>query len=216
MGHQDVQDLTNGVLIEYPFIQRGGGDAFGQIPVRIGEGRLILRLVLVGKIVVHNALVEEFQLAFHGDEVHQKPVPHGVRQLITIGRHAVLQIENTVGVLVNIVLRRGGQAHQRRVEIVKDVPIFVVNGAVRLVADDEVEVAAGEQLALIVLHLVDAVIHRLVSGKHAVGGSLLFAEIHHGQVGELVHKTALGLRDQAVAVGEEQDVADPAMLLQHL
>ena len=54
----------------------------------------------------------------------------------------------------------------------EDIPIFMIDGAVGLVADDQVEVAHGEQLSLPVLHQVDAVHHGLVGGKDAVGGVL--------------------------------------------
>ena len=66
--------------------------------------------------------------------------------------------------------RSGGKANQGRIEVVEDVPVFVVDGAVDLIADDQVEMAHGEQLPLPVFHQVDAVYHGLVGGKDAVGG----------------------------------------------
>ena len=73
----------------------------------------------------------------------------------------------------------GGQAHQRSVKIIENIPVFVVDGAVRLVTDYKVKVPNCEQLALVVLHRVDAVHHGLIGGEHTVGGIvvLLLAEI---------------------------------------
>ena len=78
--------------------------------------------------------------------------------------------------------------------------------------------AHGEQLPVLILHGVDAVHHGLVGGEHAPGGIvvLLLAQVCDRQVGQQVHKAALGLGDQGVAVGQEEDVFDPSVLQQHL
>lgn len=91
-----------------------------------------------------DALLQEFQLAFHGEEVHQKAVLHRLGQLVAVGGHAALQFKDLVGVLVDLVLGGGGEAHQGGVEVVENIQILVVDGAVGLVADDQVEVAHGE------------------------------------------------------------------------
>ena len=139
-------------------------------------------------------------------------------ELIAVGGHAVFQFKDLIGVLVDLVLGGGGEAHQGGVEIGKDVPVLVVDGPVGLVADDQVEVAAGEQLALLVLYRVDAVHHGLVGGKDAAGGGvvLLLAQIGDGQAGQQVDKAALGLGDQGIAVGQEQDVFHPAVAQEHV
>ena len=189
-----------------------------QITILIGESIFILPLVLIGKFVVHNALIEEFQLAFHGEIVHQIAILDGLRQLVAIGGHATFQIEHIIGVLVDLILRGCGEAYQRRIEIIKDVPILIVDGAVRLIADDQIKMPAGEQLALIVPDGIDAVHHGLIGGEDAVGGIvvLFFAQIGDGEIRQQVDKAALGLRDQTVAVGKEEDVFDPAMLQKHI
>ena len=76
----------------------------------------------------------------------------------------------------------------------------------------------GEQLPVLILHGVDAVHHGLVGGEHAPGGIvvLLLAQVCDRQVGQQVHKAALGLGDQGVAVCQKEDVFDPAVLQQHL
>ncbi len=100
----------------------------------------------------------------------------------------------------------------------ENIPVLVVDGAVGLVADDQVEVAAGEDPAFVILGGVDAAHHGLVGGKDAAGGGvvLLLAEIGHRKIREEVHKAALGLGDQGVAVGQEEDVFHPAPAEQHI
>ena len=69
------------------------------------------------------------------------PSSHRLVEAIGVGRHAVLEVEQIVGVAVDLVLRRGGQADQQAVEIVEDRPVLLVDGAVRLIDDDKVEMA---------------------------------------------------------------------------
>ena len=45
---------------------------------------------------------------------------------------------------------------------------------------------------------------------------LLLAEIGYGEIGQEIDKIALGLGDKGVAVGQKQDVLDPALLQEHL
>ena len=216
--HQGIQNLPDGILVEDPFVQSGGRNALRQVAVFILKGVLIGLLVLVGKLVVDNALLDEFQLCLYRQEVHQISVLDGLRQFVAIGGHTVLQLKNFVSILVNFVLGCGGQAHQRRVEIVENIPVFVVNRAVRLVADHQIEVTAGEELSLLVLHAVNDIVHGLIGGKDAVGGVvvLLLAEVGDGEIGQQIHKAALGLRDQTVAVCQKQDILHPAVLEQHV
>ena len=218
VGHEQVQGLADGVLVEQPLVESRRLDLLRQLPVLIGEGGLVFLLLLLRQVVVGDAFDEEFQLALHREEVHQKAVLHRLGQVVAVGRYAALQLEDLVGILVDLVLGGGGEAHQGRVKVGEDVPILVVDGPVGLVADDEVEVAHGEQLPVLILHGVDAVHHGLVGGEHAPGGIvvLLLAQVCDRQVGQQVHKAALGLGDQGVAVGQEEDVFDPSVLQQHL
>ena len=56
----------------------------------------------------------------------------------------------------------------------------------RLVADDEVEMPAGVELALVVASGIDTVHHRGIGGKNAMRGIVLlcFAEIADGKSGK--------------------------------
>ena len=84
----------------------------------------------------------------------------------------------------------GGKANQQGVKVGKNIPVLVVDGAVGLIADDQVEVSHGEQLAFLILHGVDAVHHGLVGGERAPGGIVVFllAQVGDGQFGQQVHK----------------------------
>ena len=216
--HQGIQNLPDGVLVEDPFVQSGGRNALRQIAVFILKGVLISLLVRVGKLVVDNALLDEFQLCLYRQEVHQISVLDGLRQFVAIGGHTVLQLKNLVSILVDLVLGCGSQAHQRRVEIVENIPVFVVNRAVRLVTDHQIKMPAGEELSLLVLHAVNDIEHGLIGGKDTVSGVvvLLLAEVGDGEIGQQIHKAALGLRDQTVAVSQKQDIFHPAVLEQHI
>ena len=218
VGHQGVQHLPDRILIEDPLIQRRGCDALRQLAVFILKGVLVGLLVRVGELVVDDALLDEFQPGLHGQEIHQIPVTDGLRQLVAVGRHAVFQLKDLVGILVDLVLGRGRQTHQRRIEIIENIAVFIVDRAVRLVADHEIEMPAGKELSLLVLRAVDDVVHGLVGRKDAVRGIviLLLTEICDGKVGQQIYKAAFGLRDKTAAVGEKQNVLYPPVPEQHI
>ena len=196
--HKQIERQADGVLVEQPLVESGGLYLIRQLTVFVGEGGLVLGLFVLGQLVVGDALGEEFQLALDGEEVHEETVLYRLGQVVAVGGHAAFELEYLVGVLVYLVLGRGGEADERRVEVGEDIPELVVDGAVGLVADYEVKVADGEELALVVLNRVDAVHHRLVSGEHTPGRIvvLLLAQIRHRQIGQQVHEAALRLRDK--------------------
>ena len=86
------------------------------------------------------------------------------------------------------------------------------------VADDQIEMPAGEEFALLVLYTVDDIVHGLIGRKDAVRGVviLLLAEVGNGEIGQQIHKAALCLGDQTVAVSKKQDILHPAVLKQHI
>ena len=86
------------------------------------------------------------------------------------------------------------------------------------VADDQIEMPAGEEFALLVLYAVNDIVHGLIGRKYAVRCVviLLLAEVGNGEIGQQIHKAALGLRYQTVAVSKKQDILHPTMLEQHI
>src|SRR5690606_29225022 len=117
------------------------------------------------EVVVADAFALEPQRHRHGLGQHQVAVAGGVLQAVDVGGGPGLQFEQAVGVAVHLVLGGGGQAQQQRVEVGEDLPVLLVDGAVRLVDDDQVEVAGAE-------------------AAHPVVGAV--DEVHHGGVGRHV------------------------------
>ena len=218
IGHQRIQHLPDGIFIENPLVQRRRCNTLRKFTILVLKSVLVSPLVRVGKFIVDNALFNEFQFRFYRQEIHQIPVLDRLRQLIAIGGHAIFQLKNLICILVNFVFRRGCQPHQRGIKVVENIPVFVVNGAVSFVADDQIEMPAGEEFALLVLYTVDDVVHGLIGRKDAVSGVviLLLTEIGNGEIRQQIHKAALCLGDQTVAVSKKQDILHPAVLKQHI
>ena len=138
-----MQHLTDGVLVEHPLIERGRADKLRQIAVVL-KGFFVCRLVLVGKLVVGNAFLQKFERGFYRKEVHQIAVLYRLRQVVAVGRLAAVQFKDLIGILVDLVLRRGGQADQRRVEVVENILILIIDRAVRFVADHQIKMTASK------------------------------------------------------------------------
>ena len=99
---------------------------------------------------------------------------------------------------------------EQGVEPGEDRPVLLVDGAVGLVDDDQVEVAGTEQ-PLPAVGLVDQVHHRRVGGDvDAPVGDLLGHQVHGGDVRQVGLERSDGLVDQRGAVGQEQHPLDPA------
>ena len=141
--HQNIEHLTNGVLVEHPFIESGGADQLGQIAVVL-KGFFIRRLIFIGKLVIGNAFLQKFERGFDREEVHQIAVLDRLRQIVAVGRLSAVQLKDLVCIFINFILRRRGQTDERRVEVVENILIFIVDGTMRLVADHQIKVTAGE------------------------------------------------------------------------
>ena len=162
MLHQNVQDFADRIVIEEPVIQGRGGDAVRHIAIFIFKCILIFLLVFFREVIIYDALLNEFQLCFHRHEIDQISVRNGLRQIIAVGGNALLQLKNPVGILIDFVLRSCCQTDQGSVKVIEDILIPVVNGPVGLVADNQIEMSAGKELALIIFDRIDAVHHGLV------------------------------------------------------
>ena len=176
--HQVLQHLVDGVLVEQPLVDRLGLDAVGHVAVVVPLQRVPLVLLLLGQVVVLDALALELERHRHRLRRHEEPVAHRLLERVGVGRHAVLQVEQAVGVAVDLVLRRGGEADQQRVEVVEDGAVLLEDRAVRLVDDDQVEVPDAEA-PLAVARLVDQPHHRRIGGdEDAPLGVLLGDQVH--------------------------------------
>ena len=103
--------------------------------------------------------------------------------------NATLHLEEIVGVPIDLIFRRGGEAHHLRVEVVEYGAVFLEDGAMRLIDDDQVEMRWRVQaLAVVVLQVVDGVEDGRIGGEHDARVFvflliLRFAEVAQAHVG---------------------------------
>jgi hypothetical protein len=171
----------------------------------------VRRLVLVREGVDQTLRVFRLELERHRDRLRrdEEAVAHGLIERVGVGGHAVLEIEEAVGVAVHLVLGRRGEAHEERIEVVEDGAVLLEHRTVCLVDDHDVEVPHAEA-ALPVGRLVDQPHHRRIGRDvDAPLGLLLGDEVH----GRCVRKEALErvhrLVDERHAVGEEEHALRP-------
>ena len=105
---------------------------------------LPLRLFFLAERVVVDALAWKPEVHLLNLRGYEKAVRHRGREFVRVGGHARLQVEEFVGVPVDLIPRRCGQAHQERVEVPKDGPVFLIHRTVRLVDDHEIEMPDPE------------------------------------------------------------------------
>ena len=124
--HQVLEHLVDGVGIEQPFVNRGRIDLPRDITVFIPLDHVPLFLLVLAQIIVSQALPDEFHR--HRDRARrgQISVLHRLIEAVGIGRHAALEVEEPVGVAVDLVLRRCRQADEQAVEVVEDGAVFPV------------------------------------------------------------------------------------------
>ena len=218
LRHNNMKHLANGIDVKHPFIQRGGHDFLRKFIILVKELLLILRLFFFGQFIIDNALLDEFQFGLHGHKVHQITVLHRLGQFVAVSRHTAFQFENLIGVLVNFILGGSCQTNQRGVKIIENIPVLIIDRPVGFIADHQIKMTAGKQLALLVLHVVDAVHHGLIGGEHTVGGIvvLVHAQIRGRQIGQQIGEAFLRLMYQRIPVSQEQDILHPAVLQQHI
>ncbi len=216
LGHQGGQHLVDGVLIEQPFVHGLGIHLVRGVAVFIPLQFVPARLLLFREVVVLDALALELQRHRDGHWRHQVTVCYRFVQAVGVGGYPVFQSEQAVGVVVNLVFGRGRQAHQEGVEVVEDGPVLLVDGAVRFVDDDEVEVAHAKA-ALGIRHLVYQTHHgRVGADVHPAIGVLLGHQVDGGRIGQVRLERLDRLVDQGHAVGQEQDALGPVAAHEHI
>ena len=132
-------------------------------------------------------------------------VLHGLLQVIVRRRQLSFAVEEPEGVAGDEIDRRGRQADLEAVEIVKHVAVDVVDAAVRLVGDDQVEESHIEGL--------EDLLHRRVGGEEdAFARVELFTRELTMRMGSdrKVFEGVLGLLPELPAVAKEQDALDPS------
>ena len=87
--------------------------------------------------------------------------------LVNISWHTTLNLEEVIGVAIDLVCRRSRQAHDKRVEVIEDSLVLLKDGAVRLVHDNQVKVRWRiHAYAVVVAHGVDGIQDGGIGGKH--------------------------------------------------
>ena len=143
VGHQGGEHLVDGVLVEQEPVELLGVDRVRRPVLAPVEG-VPLVLLLLGQLVVGDALAEELGADRHPERRHEEPVADRLVQPVGVGGDAVLEVEEPVGVVVDLVLRGRGQPDEVGVEPLEDRAVLLVHRPVRLVDHDQVEVAGPE------------------------------------------------------------------------
>ncbi len=89
------QHLVDRVGVEQPLVHRLGFDLIGNLSVVPFEG-VPLFLFVFAQVVVPDTLPLELERHRHALHRHQKAVLHRVIQVIRVGRHTSLEIEQAV------------------------------------------------------------------------------------------------------------------------
>ncbi len=157
------EDLVDRVLVEQPLIDSLRFDAIRDFSVLAPLLRVPFLFLSFGEIVVFVPFPLELQR--HCDRFHrnEKAVLHRVFQRVSICRHSFFEIEKRIGVAIDFVLRRGSQPDQIGIEVFEDGAVFLINGTVRFVDDDQIEVARTKSF-LPVFGLIDQTHHGWIGG----------------------------------------------------
>ena len=189
--HEVLQHRVDGFLVEDPRVQlRRGGEFRGVGSVGFFPVVVIAFAVALRQVVVGYALFQKFGADLYieiGNEVLVL-IDSGVI-FVHVRRNAALHLEEIVGVPIDLIFGSGGEAHHLRVEVVEYGAVFLEDGAMRLIDDDQVEMRWRVQaLAVVVLQVVDGVEDGRIGGEHDARVFvflliLRFAEVAQAHVG---------------------------------
>ncbi len=165
LGHQHLQALVHGLGIEQPGVDRTGINPASVLHVLFLVEQLPLGLLVLTEVGVADALARETQRHGAGPEGPKKAVSDGLIEAVLIGGQADLPIEEFIGVAVDLLARRVGEAAEQRIEVGEDGAIFLVDAAMGLVDDHQIEVPHPEALHTVGVLRIDEVHHRGVVGE---------------------------------------------------
>ena len=173
-------------------------------------------LLFLGERVVVDAVAWKAEIHLLNPGRHEKAVRHRGLELVRVGRHARLQLEEFVGVPVDLIPRRCGQTQQQRVEVPKDGAVLLIHRAVRLVDDHEIEMADAET-GLGPRRLVDQPHHRRIGADVDPARLVLLGhQVHGARLRQVGLERAHRLVHQRHPVGQKQRPLDPARPLQQI
>ena len=145
----------------------------------------------------------------HRPRRHQEAVVDRLVEPVGVGRHAGLEVEQAVGVAVDLVPRRRRQPDEERVEVVEDRPVLLEH---RRWASSITTRSKwpGPNRRSSGPHLVDQAHHRRVRRHvHPALAVALGHQVHRRRVGQVRLERVDRLVHQRGAVGEEQDPLGP-------
>ena len=217
--HEMLQHLVDGVAVEQPTVDGGRVDPFRQpaiVLVVAPVEALPLRLLFLAERVVVDALAWKPEIHLLNLRGYEKAVRHRGRELVRVGGHARLQVEEFVGVPVDLIPRRRGQAHQQRVEVPKDGPVLLIHRPVRLVDDHEIEVPDPEA-GLGARRLVDQPHHRRIGADVDPARLVLLGhQVHRARLWQVGLERPHRLIHQRYPVRQKQRPLHPARPLQQV
>ena len=113
-------------------------------------------------------MVKKFERSFNGLVVDEIFVLDGSSKVIAVIRHSGFQLKNFIGIFVDFIFRRRGEPHLQSVEVAENILILIVDAAMCLIENNQVEMTAAEKLsAILILGSIDAVYHGLICRKYA-------------------------------------------------
>jgi hypothetical protein len=125
-------------------VHRIGADLVRPVAVIAPVGGVPLFFLVLAEVVVADSLALEAQ--WYGDRPGRHEVTFRDRLVkgVGVGGHAVLQVEQAVGVPVDLIAWSRGEPDHQGVEVVENGAVLLVDRAVRLVHDHQVEVPDAE------------------------------------------------------------------------
>ncbi len=106
------EHLVDGVLVEEPLVHGRRLHALWRRLV-LGPLELVpLLLLVLREVGVRDPLSRELDRDGDGPSRHEEAVLHRLLEAVVVGRHAALEVEETVRVDVDLVLRRRRQADE--------------------------------------------------------------------------------------------------------
>ena len=137
--HQQLHHLVHGVHVEQPLVHRLSTHLVRRVAFFIPIEFVPLRALVFAQLGVLDAFALKFEWHRYCARRHQVAFVNRIFQPIGIGRHAIFQAKQAVGIAIYLVFGCGRQAHQQRIKVSKDGFVFLVDGAMRLVHDDQIE-----------------------------------------------------------------------------
>ena len=161
VGHQYVQHFFNGILIKNPIVKCRRSDFIRQFTVT-GKSGFVFLFVFIGQIIINDTLLDKLELGFHRHKINKEAIFYCICELVSVCGNTVFKFKNLISVLIDFIFRRRSKTHQRCVKIVEYITIFIVNGAVRLIANNQIKMTASKEFAFLVLNGINTIHHSLI------------------------------------------------------